>query len=778
MKKMTLRALALLLAVILVAGTAIGCRNEPESAFPPPEYVFLPEIITFPPLPDDMISSGSLTIIGDTAYFSAWRQGSGDNYFHSEALLSMNIDGTNLRELPNYVMPPPPPEAESGSVNIRALHGDNNGNLWVVESGSYFWFDLPDDFVDDPDEPWRKWDFQRNLDESYNVVRKLDSDGAELLSVDINFIADASQWGFFWVSGFAVDESGNIYVGSGDRLDVLSPEGQPLFALDGSVNSLIRLPDGTVASMGRREASAGNLMTEIDVEAEDWGDSIEVPANAHIAFPGNDEFLFVFNDQTALFGFDAELNEPVQILSWIDSDVSIDGLGNVTFLDDGRLFVTTENWGADGSGTELVFLTRMRYEDLPEKTLLTFATFNLTWNMRSAIVDFNRTSATHRIQVIDYSRYSTHDDWTAGMTRLTTEMIAGRVPDIIDVSNLPYEQYVARGLLMDLYPFIDEDPELNRSDLMENAFRVVEIDGKLPFVFSSFGISTVTGNPAVVGATPGWTVEEFIATLDANPQADMPMGNWLTRESFLHMSFMLSMHNFVDWASGTVNFDGGDFAALLEIANRFPPAPDREDEATVREWTEDDWVDPGELIATGRQIMEQTWLWDFHSLQRTISLFGGDFVFKGFPTESRNGHTLLTEMSLAITTSSVDPEGAWDFVRTVLTEDFQREMWGFPTSRILFEERQEEAMTPPDENEGIMWGWGWGEATPIEPLTQEQVDQVFDLIDSVAGREGRNEDLMKMVSEVAEDFFNGLTTAQDAARFLQDRAAIYVSEIS
>jgi len=776
MKKMTLRALALLLAVTVIAGAAIGCRSEPESAFPPPEYVFLPEIIPFPPLPEGMSSSGSVTIIGDTAYFSAWGQGSEDSYFHSDALFSMNIDGTNLRELPNYDRPLPPEEAEGGSVGIRFLHGDNSGNLWVVESGNYFWFELPDDFTDDPDEPWRIWEFQRDLDESHNVIRKLDSDGSELLSVDIGFIADESQWGF-WVSAFAVDEDGNLYVASGDRLDVLSPEGQLLFTLDGFVDSLISLPDGTVASMGWTQ-DAGRAMTEIDVGTEDWGDAIEVPVNAHTAFPGNDEFLFVFNDQTALFGFDAELDEPVQILSWIDSDVSIDGLGNITFLDDGRLFVTTENWGADGSGTELVFLTRMRYEDLPERTLLTLATFGLNWVVRSAIIDFNRTSTTHRIQVIDYSRYNTFDDWTVGMTRLTTEMIAGRVPDIIDVSRLPYEQYMARGLLMDLYSFIDEDPELSRSDLMENVLSVIEIDGELPFVFSGFGIHTVTGSPAVVGATPGWTVEEFITTLDANPQADMPMGNWLTRESFLHMSVMLGMHNFVDWGSGTVNFDGGDFAALLEIANRFPPEPDRDDEATVREWTEDDWVDPVELIATGRQIMERSWLWDFHSLQRTISLFGGDIVFKGFPTENRNGHTLFTETSLAITTSSVDPDGAWSFVRTVLTEDFQREMWGFPTSRILFEERQEEAMTPPDEDEGIMWGWGWGEMTPIEPLTQEQVDQVFALIDSVTGTEGRNEDLMRMVTEVAEDFFNGLITAQDAARFLQDRAAIYVSEIS
>jgi len=767
MRKITLRALALLLAVTIIAGTAIGCRSESESAFPPPEYVFLPEIIPFPRLPGEMSSPEQMVVIGDSVYFSV-RSFEGEfNAFSSSMLFEMDIDGSNLRQLPDYYVPQRPPEAVEGGVNINFLHADSDGNLWVVETGSFNGFNLPEDFVEDADEEWLMWEYFDVL-ESFNAIRKLDSDGAEILSVDIDFIADAQEW--FWVTGFSIDGDGNLYIGTHNGVDVISPDGEPLFALDGSANSLITLPDGTVANM------SWGTMTKIDLAAEDWGDIIEVPINAHTAFSGNDEFLFVFSDSIGLFGFDEETNEAVQIVNWIDSEVSADSLRNISFLDDGRLFVTSENWRMEGgSDTELVFLTRIRYEDLPERILLTLATFNTNTTIRNAVVEFNRTSATHRIQVVDYSRYSTGDDFFAGLTRLTTEIIAGRVPDIIEISDLPYQHYAARGLLMDLYSFIDEDPELSRSDLVEDALRAIEIDGELPFVFSTFGIATVIGDPAVLGATPGWTMDEFRATLDANPQADVPMGSWLTREAFLMTAFGLGMHNFVDWVAGTVNFDGGDFAALLEIAITFPPQPT--EEAWARGDVEWDWVDEGELIATGRQIMDNFHMWDFQAAQRAISLFGGDFVFKGFPTENRNGHSFYPSLSFAITTSSIDPDGAWDFVRNFLTEDFQQDYtWlGFPTNRAVFENEMEAAMTPSEYDVTIDWGWG---GMAEEPLTQAQVDRILDLIASMAGTIGQHRDLMEIVEESADEFFTGQITAQDAARFVQGRAAIYVSEVS
>ena len=780
MNKTILRALLILLLTVTAVAITSGCRNEPEGTFVPPDYMHVPEIIAVPALPEGAEQIDRMVVAGDTVFITAWQAWVEGSMFSETLLFSMNIDGTNLMELPNYNPGSRPLEAEGGNVQINSISVDNDGNLWVVETGNHFRFNIPDDFVENPDEPWLIWEFSEDLG-SFNAIRKLDRTGAEIRSVDISEVAAQHEW--FWVQVFAIDGEGNIYVGTEDVINVLSPDGRPLFRLQVQnwVETLINLPDGSVAHVGWGDA--GREFRRIDPVAGDWGESIEIPQMANTIMPGNDEFMFMYTDRLSLFGFSAETGESVRILDWIDSDVSPDGIANISFLDDGRLFLTNQIWrGTGGPTVEMIFLTRVPFADLPERTTLTLATFWLDWNVQHAIIDFNRTSTTHRIHVRDYSQYSTDDDFLAGLNRLTTEIITGTVPDILDVGQLPYQQYAARGLLMDMYQFIDADPEINRSDLMESAFRAAEINGELPYVFGSFGVFTVVGNPMVLGAQPGWTMEEFRTVLNANPQADMPMGPWLTRDSFLQMSLVLGMNNFVDWGEGTVNFDGGDFAELLEIANTFPPEEFHGGGggAVARPMPAADiWEEPVDertLIATGRQIMSQIHMGDFNEIQRLTAFYGGDIVFKGFPAENRDGNTLVPNAgTLAITTRSTDPDGAWSFVRTMLTEDFQREnfqWWGLPTNRAFFEERLADAINPQEEHEV------WWDGVQIGALTQAQADQILELINSVSGTQNSDLALWEIVSEGASDFFNGVSTAQDAARIIQSRAAILVAERS
>jgi len=420
---------------------------------------------------------------------------------------------------------------------------------------------------------------------------------------------------------------------------------------------------------------------------------------------------------------------------------------------------------------ELIILTQIPYADLPERTVLTLATIWLDWNLRSHIVQFNMTNPTYRIHVLDYSEFSTEEDWQGGITRLSTEIISGKIPDILDVSSLPFKQYVARGLLEDLYPFIDADPVLSRGDFLEAVFRAAEMDGGLYRIFPSFSVNTLVGHPSVLGPNMGWNMDEFMAVLNANPQADMPMGQWLTKSSFLQTAIMLGMDEYVDWATGEVHFDTGSFAQLLEFANRFPADFDYMDDMGF-------YVEEHELIATGRQIMASAWVGDFQYTQMYRAMFGGDIVFKGFPTESRNGNSLSVNAGLAMTSRASDKDGAWEFLRSILTKEWQREniSWQFPTNKAAFNEQMEEAMKESEHTYSI--GWGRGEMLEVKPLTQQDADQILALIDSAAGISSQDEALMNIINEGAEDFFNGRGTAQDAARIIQNRASIYISEQS
>jgi len=672
----------------------------------------------------------------------------------------MDISGANINILPNYkVNAEFPADTESGFVNIDSIFVDKTGNIWIAERGEFFNF--PDGFEEDD---WERWN-ARTIVKEFKRVRKLDSTGADVLSFDIGQIAAGKDW--FHISAFTVDDDGNIYIGDDSTIYVFNSEGAILFNIDVDwVENFINMEDGSVAhaAWGNR----GRTLSKIDVAAKAFAESIDLPNNANNVYAGNDEFSLLFSDGIGLYGIEAESGDVSLLLNWVDSDMTTDGLGNITFMPDGRILITSQTWNNEGSIHELIYLTKTPYSELPERIVLTLATFHLDWNIRNVLVQFNRTSTTHRINVTDYSEFNTEDDWQAGITRLSAEIISGNIPDILDVSNLPFNHYAAKGLLMDLYSLIDADPVLNRSDFMESALRATEINGELNKVFPFFSIGTMLGNPSIVGSHPGWNMDEFIAVLAANPGADYPLGQGLTKENLLQALFMFNMGEYVDWNAGTVSFDSSGFISLLEFANTLPDDYDWDNE----------YISEPELISSGRQIITAASFNNFDDYQMYRALYGGEIVFKGLPAESRNGYSLITNSSFAITNNCKDVDGAWEFLRTFLLEDWQREnsWYGIPVHKGAFDKMLSDAMSE-DEHGASSIGWN-GFTIELEPLTQADADQIMSLIGSVSGLVGQDEAIWNIISESAASYFSGQTSVQDAVRVIQNRASTYIAEQS
>ena len=115
------------------------------------------------------------------------------------------------------------------------------------------------------------------------------------------------------------------------------------------------------------------------------------------------------------------------------------------------------------------------------------------------MLNFNSSSTTARIEVTDYSQYNNDKDFTAGVTKLNTEIISGNVPDLFVTTDLPMGQYAAKGLLKDIYELIDADGELKRESFMTPVLKALETDGKLYSIAPGFGIVTLIGKSDVVG---------------------------------------------------------------------------------------------------------------------------------------------------------------------------------------------------------------------------------------------------------------------------------------
>lgn len=690
-------------------------------------------------------------------------------YDKTEATLcSVNIDGSDFKRLENFV-PTALPEGSQGNSYINNMCVDSEGCIWISEEIYAYHYDEEGTYYDDG---------------SQYTIRRLDTTGAEMATVDLSKITEGQD--YFYINQMMVDQEGTLYFtgGSDGSLYVIDSDGSLLCTLTtegGWINTLVRLKDGSVAAMYYQDGGSGYVLSKIDKTAKAFGEEITIPYNVFNLIDGGGEYDYYYNDGYSLFGYTADTETATQLINWINSDIDASTLQSIIPLADGRILGISSNWENGKTEYEIVTLTKADPSTIPEKEILTFACMWLDYDVRSKIIDFNRKSEQYRINVVDYSTFNTEDDYTAGQTKLTTEIISGQVPDILATSGLPITRYVARGLLEDLRPYIESDPELGTDALVPGALKALEIDGGIYQAASSFNISTVIGATNIVGDKMGWTIDDLQAALQKMPEGATAFGN-MTRESMLYYICMMNQNNYVDWTTGECDFNNEEFIKLLEFVKTFPEKI---------EYDEDTYVDDYTQIMNGQVMLANLSLSDFDTFLVNKELFGGEITFVGFPTTEGSGSVVNFSDGLAISSTCANKDAAWSFVRYLFTEEYQggddntTYFWGFPTNQKSFDRMIEKAMEKQmgtDENgnevEVSTGSWGFGNGIEIElyAATQEEVDQVLNLIDNLGCAVSFDQDIYNIISEEAQAFFAGQKTAQDVAGIIQSRATIYVNE--
>jgi len=764
--------LANILMLLFVVSLLTACGNVGNDSDDIPDYVFSPKIINIPTLHDGWEIADTI-LVGDVLYIIADYQGLGVE-IHNQAIFIFDIENSNLTKLQNYSAPYIPNDATWGQTIINAVHIDDDSYIWVIESGSFYRTDHSNE-VDTDVHP-----FGRNVNVGiFNFLRKLDNSGAERISVNINNIVSSS---IFESPVINIDGDGNIFVAISGAIHVFDAEGYESFKL--SVQSetlgLINMPDGSVAHFGLYNNES--TIRVIDTASDSWGDTIFTSQHSiQNTFQGNSEFLALFNTNTGLYGIEHQTYEVIKILDWVDSNIFSIYVNNIGITSDYELLVTSRRWHGHSARVEVIdelfMLTKTPISELPERISLTLATLQFEREIQNAVWQFNNNSSTHRIHVIDYSALNVGSDQTAGLTRLTTDIISGRAPDILDLTYLPFDSYVARGFLMDLNPFLDADPTINRSDLFGNILNADEVEGNLYRISPTFRINTIMGHPAVVGNDEGWTIEEFRAVLETNSQADVPLGANFTNRMFLYNAFNHNHCNFVNWESGTVYFDSAGFIELLELANLFPSGARYLDMLSNVEIME-----RRENIRTGRQIMIGLELGGIQRFQSFRADFGGDAVLMGWPSEYRSESKIILDGGIAITANTDDAQGVWEFVRIFLTDDFQRDYvninFSFPINRNIFTEELQYAIERvyavqsafvDDDGNIVVF-------EAAQPLTIEEAEQILINIETISHTIGHNISLWNIIEESASDFFNGSISVEDAVRIIQNRATTFIAE--
>lgn len=804
--KRTNKLLALMLIVASIFPLA-ACKSDSDitdtggnlsetAASAAPEYVYASEFDTLVENSETGFAALAMTErglyyaelekVGDATPEGVTPEYEGQYDINEVRLYVRDFEG-NAKKLDNFVPLKSAVEREGKRDYTTLSHPecmtlDEDGNIIIVEQIVTSWSDAPEEISAESAE---YFDYAQSQTESY--LRVLDETGAEISCAELDIGEDV------YISSMCQDERGNIvlaYAGTGSGLAAYSIDGAKQYdiAVDGYLYHAAKLKGGAVGALIYDNNNGLVLRTADGASGTLSDEYCTLPIEVSELIPGAGEYDFYYTAGSSFYGYSLEREEADALFNWVECDVNGDNMSYIRVGEDGKVRGICAESGKGNSVTvSLVTLYEVPSTQTAQKEELTLATVSATIELKDAVIDFNRKSDKYRVNIRDYYELTGQAGYDEAVTKLTTELAAGNMPDILDLTELPYSQLAAKGILEDIYPYIDADKDLKREDFFENVLSSYEIGGKLYAAVAEFGITSVMGAQSVVGDKPGWTYADYYAALDTMPEGCQGFDWYCTKETMLRYSMMIDLGAYVDWASGECRFDGDSFKALLEFANSFPS----NDEMASYETSEQD--SPEHRISQGQQMLTIASVYSFNETS-------GDNPFKtaatyiGFPNATgSSGSTIHGLESYAMTSACKDKAAAWEFLRTFLTEEYQLEGFYFPTNKNAYAALRADATKIEyetddaghillDENGerkrkviGMMYD-GTTTKEMYSGMSEERAQAIDALISSADSAAEQDSSITDIVIEGAQAYFAGQKTAVETAKLIQSKANIYVNE--
>ena len=196
----------------------------------------------------------------------------------------------------------------------------------------------------------------------------------------------------------------------------------------------------------------------------------------------------------------------------------------------------------------------------------------------------------------------------------------------------------------------------------------------------------------------------------------------------------------------------------MEFAKSFP---------TEVNWDDDDSnaLYGAAALRGGMQLLMSIYIYSVDSILWNLADFGDEPVsYVGYPSQEGNNSTFTLNDGLCITTTCADQDAAWQFVRQLFTEEYQKESYnGIPTNANLFQQQLEAAQTIEYEKDDA-------------GMSKEQADQLVALYNSIHVCSNYDNEIYKVVSAEAAGYFAGQTALDECVKRIQNRVSLYVAE--
>lgn len=419
----------------------------------------------------------------------------------------------------------------------------------------------------------------------------------------------------------------------------------------------------------------------------------------------------------------------------------------------------------------------IRYHD-DGRIILTYSVYSVSSEITKAVNEFNKVNQEYYVEIQNFGE-GKNNDISAAILDFDLALVNSQAGDILQVDESSYEKYARMGVFEDLYPYMEADDEFDISKYWENVIAACEIDDKLFYMPANFNVNVMFGKASVWEGKNTLTVDETIELLEGLQEGEELVYH-MTRKDFLSDMMNNASNHFVNWTTGECNFQSEQFMNVLKVA-KFIPAE------FVYNENEEHYISK---LRNNKILLYEKSGWDYRDIQYIKAYMGEDIVAVNYPGATSEGNTisLFSQHTYAMNSDSVVKEGVWEFIKFVLSEDYQKKkkegIWGVPMNKAAFEKQMQEWKTPAyelDENgkkveRPILLFISEDIQFEIYHATDEDVALWRQSIENVTSVKTNNYVLTNIILEEAEPYFDGEKTVEEVTGIIQNRVNIYVNE--
>lgn len=680
------------------------------------------------------LSINRIRFHNDVIYFAIYGETETEDGEHYciNRLYSVDKNGNNLQEIPIDLSK----EEPLTMITSFMVNEDNTISIWL---SSY-------NFVDT---------------KQVNVFIKVDRNGKQLLRKDLNSLVREQY----------VDKA--IETSQGQ---IIAMAENSVYIFDASLELMKEIDiEGRLIGMALTKEDQILCATEdsdekkqfqiIDIGQEKVVETISLKkgesVNEYTLFNGSQYDVYYRNDK-GIYRYDIKNKSSECLMSFEKTYLANEDI--VDLISVGMDEFMLIHYPHDDTGCSIAIYTKPNESSENNKTMITFGAFRFDENMKRAVLEYNKTNTKYQITLKEYfdedSGEITADE---AIERLNEDIAKGTTPDILDLSMLT-EQYASKGLFEDLTTYIDKDDDISKDIFVDSVFDAIKQNGKLYYISPDFGISTLIGKAKYEEECAGWSMDKLIEFCEK--QSDKIPFYANTKTDILDILLQGNLGEFFDWEKGECQFDSQEFIDILTFCN-----------LTI---SDDDNLESN--MAKDEAIRQERVLWldDSDFVPQEISsyrkLFGEEIAYIGYPNKTGQGNYFALNSQIGICSDSKVKDGAWDFLRMLLSYEYQEQyadlskgMYRIPIRKDCFDLLMTNLSNSQEDIEGL-------EEDDNIIISPTQAENFCNLVANTHKVVSYDIEVMKIIEEESQSYFSGKQDVNETIKIIQNRCTTYMNE--